>query len=622
MSKTPSEIYGNTNGRQRLRPWLVNKINSGSIKGLEWMDEAKLMFKIPWKHAGKQDYDPEEDSRIFKEWSLHTGKYKPSMTPEPAVWKTRLRTALNKLPDIEEVQDKTQLDIPEPYRVYRLLPRQKKSPPLSQQRSNGHRAYHPYHNRIDTTNQQDRTRMTYNTGGNINQGYPTTMIPYDQLTPPSGNSPNETYYGFQTPISPSFTPPNSAVGLNIDDVNDVISASYMSDLDQMSGGSSPPNMDPETQYQNSNHLTQFNYIQGGIITSVPAITSLQSRAAYGFPNMAFAPQAQGCVPTSAVGMTSPVYSQTPYQAHNAMVPYNGMQAADDMWTASTVPARDDNIIMQTEREMDITIRYRAENVVKERVCNSGCCIYSKSPQPGHEHLTPIELPDSHEVDFKVLKPKEKQMELTNTVIENMFKGLTIEYVQSERSIYVTRYCKGMVFCYSTQFHIGQPPIKLEREKRFKIFDYNKFDYDFTQWYKGDYLQGSRMPIQKPEIFFSVAQKWQPLTSGLEDNSQSSVEDSLVLDDCLVNIIVRPVRANEYIEAVDKNKLSEQVPVGMKIKQPLFSSEEQQVTTDTTSLQFTNDYYTQTYRSYNMYNGTPQVTTNNTHVQQAAITQLS
>ena len=48
------------------------------------------------------------------------------MVPEPAVWKTRLRTALNKLPDIEEMQDKTQLDIPDPYRVYKLHPKKGK----------------------------------------------------------------------------------------------------------------------------------------------------------------------------------------------------------------------------------------------------------------------------------------------------------------------------------------------------------------------------------------------------------------------------------------------------------------------------------------------------------------
>lgn len=63
MSEETNTLH---NGRQRLRPWLVNQINEGNIKGLVWMNAEKNMFKIPWKHAGKQDYDPEEDSKIFK----------------------------------------------------------------------------------------------------------------------------------------------------------------------------------------------------------------------------------------------------------------------------------------------------------------------------------------------------------------------------------------------------------------------------------------------------------------------------------------------------------------------------------------------------------------------------
>ena len=54
------------NGRQRLRPWLVGLIERDEVKGLEWMNKEKTLFKIPWKHAGKQDYNPEEDSKIFK----------------------------------------------------------------------------------------------------------------------------------------------------------------------------------------------------------------------------------------------------------------------------------------------------------------------------------------------------------------------------------------------------------------------------------------------------------------------------------------------------------------------------------------------------------------------------
>lgn len=31
-----------------------------------WDDDAKTMFRIPWKHAGKQDFRKDEDAAIFK----------------------------------------------------------------------------------------------------------------------------------------------------------------------------------------------------------------------------------------------------------------------------------------------------------------------------------------------------------------------------------------------------------------------------------------------------------------------------------------------------------------------------------------------------------------------------
>ena len=50
--------------RQRLRPWLIAQINSGQIQGLCWLNEEHTKFKIPWKHAGKQDWNPSY-SQIF-----------------------------------------------------------------------------------------------------------------------------------------------------------------------------------------------------------------------------------------------------------------------------------------------------------------------------------------------------------------------------------------------------------------------------------------------------------------------------------------------------------------------------------------------------------------------------
>lgn len=57
-------------GGRRLKQWLIEQINSNIYNGLLWEDENRTMFRIPWKHAGKQDYNQEVDASIFKV-SLH-----------------------------------------------------------------------------------------------------------------------------------------------------------------------------------------------------------------------------------------------------------------------------------------------------------------------------------------------------------------------------------------------------------------------------------------------------------------------------------------------------------------------------------------------------------------------
>lgn len=48
-----------------------------------WDDQAKTMFRIPWKHAGKQDFRSEEDAAIFK------------VTPSPHVFSVHLTNPLH-----------------------------------------------------------------------------------------------------------------------------------------------------------------------------------------------------------------------------------------------------------------------------------------------------------------------------------------------------------------------------------------------------------------------------------------------------------------------------------------------------------------------------------------------
>lgn len=50
---------------KRLRYWLIDMINSGEIPGLQWENSPRTIFRIPWKHAGKNNWK-EEDCKIFQ----------------------------------------------------------------------------------------------------------------------------------------------------------------------------------------------------------------------------------------------------------------------------------------------------------------------------------------------------------------------------------------------------------------------------------------------------------------------------------------------------------------------------------------------------------------------------
>ncbi|XP_013866005.1 interferon regulatory factor 10 [Austrofundulus limnaeus] len=52
-------------------------------------------------------------------WAVYKGKYREGRDKaDPTMWKTRLRCALNKSSDFQEVPERNQLDITEPYKVY------------------------------------------------------------------------------------------------------------------------------------------------------------------------------------------------------------------------------------------------------------------------------------------------------------------------------------------------------------------------------------------------------------------------------------------------------------------------------------------------------------------------
>lgn len=57
---------GGGGGNGKLRQWLIEQVDCGKYPGLVWENEEKSIFRIPWKHAGKQDYNRDEDAALFK----------------------------------------------------------------------------------------------------------------------------------------------------------------------------------------------------------------------------------------------------------------------------------------------------------------------------------------------------------------------------------------------------------------------------------------------------------------------------------------------------------------------------------------------------------------------------
>ncbi|KAG8439195.1 hypothetical protein GDO86_005421 [Hymenochirus boettgeri] len=114
--------------RLRMRPWLEKQINSNCIPGLSWVNKDEKIFQIPWKHAARHGWDINKDACLFRNWAIHTGRYKSGdKETDPKTWKANFRCAMNSLPDIKEVKDKSIYKGSTAVRVYRMLPQTAKA---------------------------------------------------------------------------------------------------------------------------------------------------------------------------------------------------------------------------------------------------------------------------------------------------------------------------------------------------------------------------------------------------------------------------------------------------------------------------------------------------------------
>ncbi|CAH3015705.1 unnamed protein product [Porites evermanni] len=108
--------------KMRLRAWIEQQADSGRLRGLQWVDRDKGIFKVPWKHASRQCWSVVKDACVFEAWAAHTGRYRRGIDkPDPRRWKANFRCALNALPDIRELPNQGIARGQDAYKVYQII---------------------------------------------------------------------------------------------------------------------------------------------------------------------------------------------------------------------------------------------------------------------------------------------------------------------------------------------------------------------------------------------------------------------------------------------------------------------------------------------------------------------
>ncbi|CAF89468.1 unnamed protein product, partial [Tetraodon nigroviridis] len=92
-------------------------------------------------------------------WAAFKGKLSDGDQDNPACWKTRLRCALNKSPEFTEVLERAQLDISDPYKVYRLVPFSEQGMVVPDKKSRAKAAKRPKRRRSSQLAEDDSSQV-------------------------------------------------------------------------------------------------------------------------------------------------------------------------------------------------------------------------------------------------------------------------------------------------------------------------------------------------------------------------------------------------------------------------------------------------------------------------------
>jgi len=60
--------------RKKMRPWLLEMLESNECSQLAWYKKRENQFKVWWKHAAGQTFNFNNDASLFQRWATHTGR--------------------------------------------------------------------------------------------------------------------------------------------------------------------------------------------------------------------------------------------------------------------------------------------------------------------------------------------------------------------------------------------------------------------------------------------------------------------------------------------------------------------------------------------------------------------
>ncbi|CAL1547766.1 unnamed protein product [Lymnaea stagnalis] len=497
--------------RKRLRPWLERMINMAECPGLVWENKEERTFRIPWRHFNNKEW-VEEDSKIFREWAKYTGKYQDGDKLEYPVWKTRLRCALKKIPEIKEVPEQHRIEDVNPYRVYKFVdvPVMKRVCELdtdscnSQASCNSHQGSSPYRkDYLEEPSNSPPNFLKY-VGGDQHSNVPTVV--YDDENCAANysqfNVRKENPTSFLSMLNDCSKP-----FLDMRDQNDISEYSgyksqYMEEcIPQYSVNDahgmplrSTTVLSEVTAYNTDTENTQSE--NGEINASLPAdLMSVDSTDLCVLANMEL-PASISSLNTQSLNL-SMEGGQTQSLSNATASLGNGIRLGS---------------LQDSCNSIEVTVIYGSPShqVLAKTIQGNGCRLYYSNTSHlnlndkkieetlfGPKDVNQIALPSLVQCPFDV---SDDQRRLIHDLLDNMERGIVLTLKDGD--IFVQRLCRTRVYLTNGTTE----SILLERKNRVPTlaFDFAKFRHSFQTCSEGP--DGSKKELPKPFFILTLGQE--------------------------------------------------------------------------------------------------------------------